>query len=393
MNFSNEILPIIIAIGFLVLVYGVFGILHTKSRLKEESENTRKKEAEISALLSDTQRTNAITHSAAQALSEKEAAFDKLRSDCAATAPWLAGLWAEYEDYRDQCREDELRYKSRPAIKAADEVKAIRAEKRALVEENRLMKHQLMFLKEQFPQAEDYMELTLEDIQSAAAAVEDESDFHSEFDSLRRWLSEKEYHALSDAQRYQLALERYHSRSNWEAGRAYERYIGYLYEKQGFSVKYNGAISGFEDMGRDLIVRSGNHVKIIQCKRLSKAKNRVIHENVVFQLHGSCVQYYLEHPSTKVTGAIYTTTLLSDVARACAQAMGIEVHEDFPLQSYPMVKCNIGNDGVKRFHLPFSQMYDRLHISPAKGDFYATTVQEAMDAGFVKAKRWTGNNP
>lgn len=320
-------------------------------------------------------------------------ALQKLKRESFQTAPHLAALWAEHEDLRLKQQEDALRYKAHAAPKAADQIKAIRAEHRTVVEENRLLRHQLDFLRANLPWLEDYMELTVDEVQAAAAAIENESEYASEYESLHRWLSQEEYLRLSDAQRYQLALNRYtaRSRSNWEAGIDYERYIGYLFEKEGLHVNYSGATTGKEDMGRDLIVRRGKQIKIIQCKRYSREKQ--IHENTVFQLYGSCVQYQLEHPGAKVTGAIYTTTLLSDVARACAQAMGIEVHEDFPLQNYPMIKCNIGNDGVKRFHLPFSQMYDRLHISPAKGDFYAATVQEAMDAGFVKAKRWTGNNP
>lgn len=388
---QNDLFLAISAICLLFCVYAIPWTLKNRTELKYKSNDLHRRELGISKRESESKIKQESFDAALKEFQEKENTFQELFKKCTVEAPWLASLWAEFEDYKDQKREYELRYKSRPAIKAADELKAIRAEKRALVEENRLMKHQLIFLQEQFPQSIDYMDLTLEDIHAAAVSVEDESDYHSEYDSLRRWLSESEYHSLSDAQRYQLALDRYRSHTNWEAGRAYERYIGYLYETNGASVKYNGATAGLNDMGRDLIVQSGNHVKIIQCKRLSKTKNRVIHENVVFQLHGSCVQYYLEHPNAKVSGVIYTTTTLSDVARACAQAMGIEVHEDFPLRPYPMVKCNIGQDGIKRFHLPFSQMYDRLHISCNKGDFYAATVQEAMDAGFVKAKRWTGN--
>lgn len=388
---TNDLFLAFSAVGLLFCAYAIPWILTKRSELNIKSNELYRREQVISRRESESKSKLDDFDAALKEVQEKENSFQKMFKECTADAPWLASLWAEFEDYKDQRREDELRYKPRPAIKAADELKAIRAEKRALVEENRLMKHQLIFLKEQFPQSVDYMDLTLEDIHAAATSVEDESDFRTEYDSLRRWLSESEYHALSDAQRYQLALDRYRTHTNWEAGRAYERYIGYLHESKGATVKYNGATEGLNDMGRDLIVRSGDHVKIIQCKRLSKSKNRVIHENIVFQLHGSCVQYYLEHPGSKVTGAIYTTTMLSDVARSCAKAMGIEVHEDFPLCPYPMVKCNIGNDGIKRFHLPFSQMYDRLHISPAKGDFYAFTVQEAMDAGFVKAKRWTGN--
>lgn len=324
-------------------------------------------------------------------ISNEQQRFQSYKMEQLQTAPHLASLWAEYEDLRLKQKEDALRYKAHAAPKAADQIREIRAEKRVLVEENRLMRHQLDFLTANLPWLEDYMELTVDEVHAAAAAVESESEYASEYESLHRWLSQEEYLRLSDVQKYQLAFDRYksRSRSNWEAGIDYERYVGYLFEKDSLQVKYSGALTGKEDMGRDLIVGRGKNIKIVQCKRYAKEKQ--IHENTVFQLYGSCVQYQLQHPGTKVTGAIYTTTMLSDVARACAQEMGIELYENFPLKDYPMIKCNIGNDGIKRFHLPFSQMYDRLHISPAKGDFYAATVQEAMDAGFVKAKRWTGN--
>lgn len=45
--------------------------------------------------------------------------------------------------------------------------------------------------------------------------------------------------------------------SGVDLGKLYERYIGYLYEKDGCDVIYNGAINGLTDMGRDLIVKSG----------------------------------------------------------------------------------------------------------------------------------------
>ena len=309
------------------------------------------------------------------------------------TAPHLATLWAEYVDLKDRKREDRLRFGSHPAPKAADQVREMRAEKRMLTEENRILRHQLDFLRSYFPWLDDYMELTVEEVQDIAAAIASEAEFSSEYESLHRWLSQEEYLQLSDVQRYQLALDRYvsRSRSNRDAGIDYERYIGYLFESDGLHVNYIGATAGKEDMGRDLIVRQGKQVKIVQCKRYSKEK--CVHENTVFQLYGSCIQYQLDHPTTKVTGAIYTTTILSELARACAQALGIEVYEDFPLRPYPLIKCNIGNDGVKRFHLPLSRMYDRLHISPSKGDFYAATVQDAIDAGFIKAKQWFGTTP
>ena len=58
--------------------------------------------------------------------------------------------------------------------------------------------------------------------------------------------------------------------SNEEIGRFYERYIGHLYETDGYDVVYNGAISGYADFGRDLIVGGADEVLVIQSKCWAK---------------------------------------------------------------------------------------------------------------------------
>ena len=45
--------------------------------------------------------------------------------------------------------------------------------------------------------------------------------------------------------------------------RDYERYVGYLYEVDGFNVQYHGIQKIREDLGRDLICTSGDRVEIV----------------------------------------------------------------------------------------------------------------------------------
>ena len=196
---------------------------------------------------------------------------------------------------------------------------------------------------------------------------------------------------MSSVERLQLALDRYSKRqkSNWQIGIEYERYVGYCYEKKGYRVRYNGAMEGLEDMGRDLIVSRNKSMFVIQCKRW--AVEKTIHEKHIFQLFGTTILQKLEHPNYNVGGLFVTTTTLSDLAKSCAEYLHITVIESFPLKAYPLIKCNISKNGDKIYHLPFDQQYDRVIIDPDDGDFYASTVEEAETKGFRHAWRWTGS--
>ena len=55
-----------------------------------------------------------------------------------------------------------------------------------------------------------------------------------------------------------------------------------------------------------------------------------------------------------------------------------------------MIKCNLSNNGEKIFHLPFDQQYDKIKIEPEKKEQYVTTVYEAFELGYRRAKRWRG---
>ena len=53
------------------------------------------------------------------------------------------------------------------------------------------------------------------------------------------------------------------AKSNWEIGRDYERYIDTVMKARG-STKYQGALLGFDDLGRDIIARKDGKTEIIQ---------------------------------------------------------------------------------------------------------------------------------
>jgi hypothetical protein len=204
-------------------------------------------------------------------------------------------------------------------------------------------------------------------------------------------LSEEEFQKLSTAERNQLALDRYWNKpkSKWQIGKDYERYIGYLYENKDYNVYYQGILEGFDDLGRDLICKKGEQTIIIQCKRWSK--NKIIHEKHINQLYGTVIKYFIDHRDEKVGTIFYTTTKLSERAREFAKYLKIKIAEEFPLNKYPSIKCNISRRNNERiYHLPFDQQYDRTLIEEERNELYVETAQEAENLGYRRAWRWKG---
>ena len=235
----------------------------------------------------------------------------------------------------------------------------------------------------------------------SAAITEIESDAVKTDES--DWLSEDEYQRLGDVERSQLALDRYigsRKKSRWQVGRDYELYIGYLYRKGGWSVVQTGIRDGLEDLGRDLICRKKNEVHVVQCKYW--AKDKLIREKYIAQLYGTTVAYEIgakrrrnrsqmllfDDGGEDVVNAVFvTSTDLSDEAKDFAEKLGVILRLNENIGEFPRIKCNVGKNGEKIFHLPFDQQYDNTVVTEEKGDCYATTVQEAVDKGFRRAKR------
>ena len=319
-----------------------------------------------------------------------EAYINNVINETSQLYPWLANIYSELFYSVDENLAKELRRKKRPAKKAADSISILAKEKKELIAQNKMLEHQLRYLEAIFPWLEEFEDANPYDIYNCISMSDSQDIYSDEYKSvLKNWLSPDEYNRLDNSEKYQLALDRYKNRkkTDWEVGIEFERYIGYLYESKGYKVIYHGAIMGLEDMGRDLIVKMPNEVLIIQCKRWAKTKK--IHEKHIFQLYGSVVIETIKNPDRKYQGVFITTTSLSELALKCAETLNIDVKEYVDVEDYPLIKCNISKTGEKIYHLPFDQQYDRVDISPKKGEFYAYTIKEAEAKGFRRAFRWT----
>ena len=301
--------------------------------------------------------------------------------------PHLARMISDYIYLMDLKDAQHLRNKKRAAIKGAEKVEEIAKEKREWIRKAKELEYKVSIYESMFPDLEEYVE------NNTATENDDvvNEDEDKKRDPIHDWLSDDEYDSLSPTERNTLALERYQKRnkSKKEIGREYERYVGYLYESKGYKVEYFGILKGLNDMGRDLICTKGNTTVIIQCKCWSKDK--VIHEKHINQLYGSLTEYKIQHRDStrrRYKAAFYTTTQLSDMALAFANALKIEVvHEE--LGDFPMVKCNIGRKNMEKiYHLPFDLNYDKVRIEPERGESFAWTVKEAEEKGFRHAYKW-----
>lgn len=270
------------------------------------------------------------------------------------------------------------------------------------------MKYVLRYYESLFPWLRDYVGLNADELIAEPSAVETDAQAD---DPVHLFLSAGEYQLLTTTERNQMALDRYWQsrKSSWQVGRDYERYVGYLYEQEGFKVQYFGIERGLEDFGRDLVCSKEGLVEVVQCKYWSKSKGMVIREAYVNQLFGTTVKYYIDSISTnrvldlasfmrdydtRIRASMVTSTILSDEAMCFAKALGIVVRANFEMdKNYPCIKCNINQaTGEKIYHLPFDQQYDRVVINKRSGEFYVRTVAEAEERGFRRAWRWQGRD-
>lgn len=246
-----------------------------------------------------------------------------------------------------------------------------------------------------FPDLQEYID--------GEAVLEDSNEIEEHEDRRQGYLTKEEWKSLSEAEKSQLALDRYNEkrkRSKAQVGRDYEEYIAHLFRQQlkGCNITMFGEQRGLEDLGRDLIVQHRSKVYIVQCKRWSEDK--VIREKHIMQLFGSTIEYCWDtrrggmHPLDVVGKTIIpvfvSTTELSDTASRFAERLDVVVAQE-PMGEYPQIKCNIGKDGEKIYHLPFDQQYNSTVIEHHKGEFYAWSVEEAERAGYRRAQRYYYN--
>jgi hypothetical protein len=346
---------------------------------------------------------------------EARVAVETLSREKALGFPWLASAYSDYLKLYEVKLADYLEHKERPAVRAADAIRAMVAEKAALRKENRILRETFRYYENLFPWLSDFQGEELDElIQQAQVQGNPEEDEQSqEGDPAAQWLTEGEQlsRELTVAEKYQRALDRYWRtrKTPWRLGRDYERYIGYQQEQQGFKVDYTGIKLRVEDMGRDLVCRKGNEVRIVQCKYWSK--NKMIHEKHVCQIYGTAIAYQRKEDAEisnrtscgtqqllftnleQASAWLYVSCPGSPRAKDFAQLLGVTFIDNYPLQRYPIIKCNVSlRTGEKIYHLPFDQQYDNTLIE-YQDECYVETVAEAEALGFRRAFRWRGQQP
>ena len=169
--------------------------------------------------------------------------------------PIVADIVSELDTIRDKNKSYYLEFKKRPAPKAAETVMEVRREKRELIRQNKALEWEMKYIRRLLPWIDEIEDNPMEPVNRTSDYynpnynVEDSN--KNDIDNAGYWLTPQEYQSLSNVQKYQLALDRYNKRhkSNWEIGRDYERYIGYLFEQKGFKVDYTRIKDGFNDLG------------------------------------------------------------------------------------------------------------------------------------------------
>ena len=285
-----------------------------------------------------------------------------------------------------------LKNKSHPAKNASETLKDMKKETKKYISMYYDMLYKYEYLLGVFPELSKYVE----DEESLLHLSESENynDFKDNRDIASDYLSKEEWLKLDTDERNQLALDRYKKKekSNWVIGIEYEMYIDYILRNKGFKTIPHGSIKGINDLGRDIIAfkqdSNNNTIAfIIQCKNYSDKKNKLIHENVVFQIFGTSIEYKFENNEySKVIPVIYSTVSLSERAMLFANQLGVQYYI-VKKGDYPMIKCNINNNGEKIYHLPFDQQYYKTEIKNS-GEFYAWTVKEAVSNGFRRAFKY-----
>jgi len=379
----------LIFVGILIALWFLGWLLSRLSDLRDKA----KKYVELKARVGNLAIYKGKLDSEAQTLQVRKVVLERLLKEKTQGFPWLAQAYADYIHLEDLKEADYLQRKSHPAPVAAERVREIAGRRRVAEKLYRMLKYQLEYYENIFPWLVDFKGEDIDDliIQIMERKEGNKEELEEHNDPVKMRLTSAEYSRLSRAERNQLALDRYWQgrKTKWEIGRDYERYIGYLYESRGYSVYYQGIVEGFADLGRDLICIQDNNIEVVQCKHWRK--ERSIHEKHIFQLYGTTVAYRIDHNRSRVSACFVTSTELSERAKQFADELKIKTLENYPLEHYPCIKCNVSRkDGTKIYHLPFDQQYDKTLIEEERNERYVETVKEAEALGFRRAFRWKG---
>lgn len=382
----------------------------SRKNLLENIDREQKSNADHRNQLIEIQKTLNENRFLVTDLKFRERGLQSLIDEQAKAFPWLLSARIQFDDIYALRDAQFLEKKRHPAFKSADLVREYRSKMREMTTLLNRTLYRQRYAEKLFPWLSDLLDEDLEQLLTTSTTAETEEDDNDlPKNPAQEFLSYEEYMQKSETERNQMALDRYEKsrRTNWQIGRDFERYVGYLLEDDGYDVQYFGAVEGLSDLGRDLIATRNEQTLIVQCKYWSKSKT--IHEKHIYQLYGTFCDYVISNNlQTKggqgqlfaerdalhnVKPLFLTTAQLSERAKIACELLGVEA-KVVPMEKwvYPKIKCNISQrDGAKIYHLPFDQQYDRIKIEKSKGESFELTCEKAEQLGFRRAWRWKGN--
>jgi len=354
----------------------LFEEIRKNEEIEIKYEKIKQKENKINELIQKEQAIRDNFHNKVMEI------FNKNLVEKSKSFRWVAGLISDLSiiaenEYVNQLNRSYSVDKKQRAIKITN----LKDEKKKLIEENKILKYEIEYIKSIIPVSEEVFE------------YDDIGITYDDFEYYHNYLTKEEYLALPDIEKNKKALEYYKKRkkTNWEIGCDFERYVGYCYEQKGYSVDYFGIDMKLEDLGRDLVVTNDDEILIVQCKYWSI--NKIIHEKHIAQLFGTTKKYELEYSGNKKINCIFIThTQISEEAKNFCEALNVRYRENVEIGDFPIIKCHNSKDEygnpTKIYHLPMDQQYDKTKIDKRKGDFYAATIEEAEQRGFRRAYKW-----
>ena len=324
--------------------------------------------------------------------SVKDKLYESLLQGDNISIAYITSLYADFLLTQYDLSSKYLENKKNPAFQEALRIQDLKKISRHYVEQHRQLNYKYEYLLHLFPELTFYVE-DFESIKQLMD-IKNIAELQDDFDRVQYYVTKEEFAQLSIDQRNQIALDRYINgfKTKWQIGRDFELYCGQFYENEGWEVTYFGIEKKLNDLGRDLIAIKGSTHLIIQCKYWSQEK--VIHEKHIVQLYGTTIEYSMNIDiQLSVIPVFITNITLTETAKKFAEKLGVKILDNFELVPFPRIKCNINRDlngGETRiYHLPFDQQYDRTKINK-KGEFYAYTVEEAVNQGFRRAFRYFG---
>jgi len=138
------------------------------------------------------------------------------------------------------------------------------------------------------------------------------------------------------------------SSSDW--GQVYEKYVGQIFEDEGYEVSYNGLNYGFLDRGIDLIATKESSIAFIQCKFTKNIITKARIEWILYKASNKLYESYKEL-NKKISFIL--------VVNSKEDNFSTKKHKGFKLTFTPMTKVEFP---MLQYFLDHNYIQDKVRL-------------------------------